>query len=175
MHKVCLIRDRAKNRALRASVGSNEISAKRRRAEDYVTFYNSFPSLYYPLLSTHTTSYNMFRAAIPAFRAVARSSVIAARPVAQTQRIAGQRWYAASAGLDKEQITSRVLEVLKGFEKVDGGKVSPSVGFLERAMFRVTRRRGATMDGCDRNVVSEQNGLDWKGARTVEAFTASFF
>lgn len=70
------------------------------------------------------TSYTMFRAAIPAFRAVARSSVIAARPVAQTQRIAGQRWYAASAGLDKEQITSRVLEVLKGFEKVDGGKVS---------------------------------------------------
>ena len=66
----------------------------------------------------------MFRAAIPAFRAVARSSVIAARPVAQTQRIAGQRWYAASAGLDKDQITSRVLEVLKGFEKVDGGKVS---------------------------------------------------
>ncbi|KAJ9108161.1 hypothetical protein QFC20_003522 [Naganishia adeliensis] len=73
----------------------------------------------------------MFRAAIPAFRAVARSSVIAARPVAQTQRIAGQRWYAASAGLDKEQITSRVLEVLKGFEKVDGGKLTPTATFTK--------------------------------------------
>ncbi|KAI5450880.1 mitochondrial acyl carrier protein [Naganishia albida] len=73
----------------------------------------------------------MFRAAIPAFRAVARSSVIAARPVAQTQRIAGQRWYAASAALDKEQITSRVLEVLKGFEKVDGGKLTPTATFTK--------------------------------------------
>lgn len=69
----------------------------------------------------------MFRAAIPTFRAIARSTATAAvRPQAlAAQRIVvGQRWYAASAGLDKEQITSRVLEVLKGFEKVDGGKVS---------------------------------------------------
>lgn len=31
--------------------------------------------------------------------------------------------YSASAGLSNEQITSRVLEVLKGFEKVDASKV----------------------------------------------------
>lgn len=31
--------------------------------------------------------------------------------------------YSAAAGLSKEQITSRVLDVLNGFEKVDGSKV----------------------------------------------------
>jgi NADH dehydrogenase (ubiquinone) 1 alpha/beta subcomplex 1 len=71
----------------------------------------------------------MFRAAIPTFRAIARSTTAAAavRPQAAQRIVLGQRWYAASAGLDKEQITSRVLEVLKGFEKVDGGKVSCAV------------------------------------------------
>jgi NADH dehydrogenase (ubiquinone) 1 alpha/beta subcomplex 1 len=33
------------------------------------------------------------------------------------------RGYAASAGLSKDDISSRVLEVMKTFEKVDGGKV----------------------------------------------------
>ncbi|KAJ9111046.1 hypothetical protein QFC19_001243 [Naganishia cerealis] len=76
----------------------------------------------------------MFRAAVPAFRAVARSAAV--RPATllaqrQTPIIAAQRWYAASSGLDREQITSRVLEVLKGFEKADGSKLTPSATFTE--------------------------------------------
>ncbi|GHJ83746.1 hypothetical protein NliqN6_0148 [Naganishia liquefaciens] len=78
----------------------------------------------------------MFRSALPALRAIARSTPVAApaaRPALVAQRFAaqGQRWYAASAGLDKEQITSRVLEVLKGFEKVDGGKLTPQATFTK--------------------------------------------
>ncbi|KAJ9094976.1 hypothetical protein QFC21_005769 [Naganishia friedmannii] len=74
----------------------------------------------------------MFRAAVPTFRAVARTAAV--RPTTllasrQTPIAAAQRWYAASAGLDKEQITSRVMEVMKGFEKVDGGKLTPSASF----------------------------------------------
>jgi NADH dehydrogenase (ubiquinone) 1 alpha/beta subcomplex 1 len=38
------------------------------------------------------------------------------------------RGYAASAGLSKDDISSRVLEVMKTFEKVDGGKVGSFVG-----------------------------------------------
>lgn len=83
----------------------------------------------------------MFRTALPAFRAIARSTAApaVARPAFVAQRIAGQRFYAASAGLDKEQITSRVLDVLKGFEKVDGGKVS---GWLVGVDGRGEARRG---------------------------------
>jgi len=39
--------------------------------------------------------------------------------------------YSAAAGLDKEQVTSRVLEVLKGFEKVDQGKLTTTSSFAE--------------------------------------------
>jgi hypothetical protein len=35
----------------------------------------------------------------------------------------GVRGYAAAAGISKEDIQSRVLDVMKTFEKVDGGKV----------------------------------------------------
>lgn len=34
------------------------------------------------------------------------------------------RSYSAAAGLGKEQIQERILDVLKSFEKVDGAKVS---------------------------------------------------
>ncbi|EMD42237.1 hypothetical protein CERSUDRAFT_110769 [Gelatoporia subvermispora B] len=39
--------------------------------------------------------------------------------------------YAAAAGLSKEQITTRVLDVLKGFEKVDPTKLTPAATFTE--------------------------------------------
>lgn len=67
----------------------------------------------------------MFRSAIPALRVVSRSA-LAVRPspvvLAIRQPIA-IRTYAASAGLSRSDIESRVMEVMKTFEKVDGGKV----------------------------------------------------
>ncbi|EPQ60711.1 acyl carrier protein, partial [Gloeophyllum trabeum ATCC 11539] len=39
--------------------------------------------------------------------------------------------FSAAAGLSKDQIESRVLEVLKGFEKVDPSKLSTSSRFSE--------------------------------------------
>jgi hypothetical protein len=82
---------------------------------------------------THTLIYiyTMFRSAIlraaPSFRVASApllrpTIVAAARPIALTLT----RGYAASAGLSKDDISSRVLEVMKTFEKVDGGKVCPS-------------------------------------------------
>jgi NADH dehydrogenase (ubiquinone) 1 alpha/beta subcomplex 1 len=48
------------------------------------------------------------------------------QPVFRSQRA----WYATS-GLSKEVITSRVLEVMKGFEKVDPTKISASSSFAD--------------------------------------------
>jgi NADH dehydrogenase (ubiquinone) 1 alpha/beta subcomplex 1 len=40
-----------------------------------------------------------------------------------------QRGYADAAGLSKSDIEGRVMEVMKTFEKVDGGKVGSWFGF----------------------------------------------
>ncbi|KAH8102443.1 acyl carrier protein [Cristinia sonorae] len=39
--------------------------------------------------------------------------------------------YSASAGLSKDAITARVLDVLKGFEQVDQAKLTPTSTFTE--------------------------------------------
>lgn len=61
-----------------------------------------------------------------AVRNVARPRVAFATPVALATRgrILQSASYSAAAGLSKEQITARVLDVLKGFEKVKQDKVS---------------------------------------------------
>ena len=63
-----------------------------------------------------------------AVRNVARPRAVFAAPAARLvrSRILQRASYSAAAGLDKEQITARVLEVLKGFEKVNQEKVSRS-------------------------------------------------
>ena len=95
------------------------------------------PSTYHPSSIkqlSHTSTlhlYNnhihtMFRSVI--LRAPLRAASFAlARPsvVIRPAPIALARGYAASAGLAKDDISSRVLEVMKTFEKVDGGKVGP--------------------------------------------------
>jgi NADH dehydrogenase (ubiquinone) 1 alpha/beta subcomplex 1 len=65
----------------------------------------------------------MFRAILPTLR-TALPRPIAARAVALPARAQAVRFYAASAGLSKDDITKRVMDVLKEFEKVDGVKVS---------------------------------------------------
>lgn len=45
------------------------------------------------------------------------------RPALATQSPAIWRSYSAAAGLTKEDITARVLETIKDFEKVDPSKV----------------------------------------------------
>lgn len=58
-----------------------------------------------------------------AARSVARPSLaVTALPARSALRMQIAR-YSAPAGLSKEQITTRVLDVLKGFEKVDQAKV----------------------------------------------------
>ncbi|KAI0080093.1 acyl carrier protein [Panus rudis PR-1116 ss-1] len=69
-----------------------------------------------------------------AARSVARPSLAAAvRPSLATRShfIFQAARYSAAAGLNKEQITTRVLDVLKGFEKVDPAKVTPNASFTE--------------------------------------------
>ncbi|WVF68995.1 acyl carrier protein [Kwoniella sp. CBS 6097] len=71
------------------------------------------------------------RSALPSLRLRAAATPIAraALPVAPVRPAFQYRGYAAAAGLSKDDITSRVLDVLKSFEKVDGGKLSPSASF----------------------------------------------
>lgn len=62
-----------------------------------------------------------------AVRNVARTRVVAA-PTAFSARTSflQRAQYSAAAGLDREQITARILDVLKGFEKVKSDKVRPA-------------------------------------------------
>ncbi|PIL31586.1 transporter [Ganoderma sinense ZZ0214-1] len=63
---------------------------------------------------------------------VAVRSAVAPRPAfAARSRIVPCAAYSAAAGLSKEDITTRVLDVLKSFEKVDGSKLSTSAAFAE--------------------------------------------
>ncbi|KAG9007294.1 hypothetical protein FRB94_014509 [Tulasnella sp. JGI-2019a] len=41
------------------------------------------------------------------------------------------RFYSAAAGLSKEDITARIIDVLKSFEKVDAAKLTPTSSFAE--------------------------------------------
>ncbi|WVQ96510.1 acyl carrier protein [Kwoniella sp. CBS 9459] len=77
----------------------------------------------------------VLRSALPTLRlragaaplALARAPLASVRPAPASAF--QYRGYAAAAGLSKEDITSRVLDVLKSFEKVDGGKLSPNASF----------------------------------------------
>lgn len=68
------------------------------------------------------------------FRVALRSSALA-RPRLATAVAPSRAWlapraaYSAAAGLSKEDITTRVLDVLKGFEKVDPAKVNVICNF----------------------------------------------
>ena len=69
----------------------------------------------------------MFRLAARNFAArnlnVATRSVVVPRlAFAARSRVVPCAAYSAAAGLSKEDITTRVLDVLKSFEKVDGSK-----------------------------------------------------
>ena len=70
----------------------------------------------------------MFRAALPALRSLPlRRTTPLLRPqaVSSVQTPAALKWraYAAASGLSQEDISARVMDVMKTFEKVDGGKV----------------------------------------------------
>ncbi|GBE78220.1 acyl carrier protein [Sparassis latifolia] len=65
-----------------------------------------------------------------AVRSVARPRLAVALPQKPT-RVLRYAAYSAAAGLSKEQITTRVLDVLKGFEKVDLVKLSATSSFTD--------------------------------------------
>lgn len=110
-------------------------------------------SLYIHSIHTHPYIPNtMFRTAIakaaPSFRVaaapLARPTLSLARPT-----LVAVRGYAASAGLSKDDISSRVLEVMKTFEKVDGGKV----GFCYRDLDIADQSSPSTLRSIYINVV----------------------
>jgi hypothetical protein len=77
----------------------------------------------------HTTSHHllcptMLRSILPTLRATTLRAT--ALPTTSVSAASLNRWraYSAAAGLSRSDIQSRVLDVLKSFEKVDGGKVS---------------------------------------------------
>lgn len=101
----------------------------------YASLHHLYPFNYRPIhhlsdsICIHTINSNtytaMFRSAI--LRSQLPTLRSAVRPIAASALrpapIAFSRTYAAAAGLSKDDISSRVLEVMKSFEKVDGGKV----------------------------------------------------
>ncbi|KAG2118433.1 acyl carrier protein [Suillus clintonianus] len=64
-----------------------------------------------------------------ALRTVTRSRPVLA--VSSRQALAFRANYSAAAGLSKETIQTRVLEVLKGFEKVEATKLASSSSFAD--------------------------------------------
>ncbi|SNX84182.1 probable ACP1 - mitochondrial acyl-carrier protein [Melanopsichium pennsylvanicum] len=72
-----------------------------------------------------TAAASLIRARAP--MAIARPAV--ARAAVVTPRFAPVRFYAASAGLSKSDIETRIVDVLKTFEKVDPSKVSATSSF----------------------------------------------
>ncbi|KZO96057.1 acyl carrier protein [Calocera viscosa TUFC12733] len=68
-------------------------------------------------------------AVLPAVRFAAPSTAKAARFVPLT--FAYARAYSSGGALSKDDITGRVMEVLKSFEKVDGGKLSTTSSFTD--------------------------------------------
>ncbi|RPD64956.1 acyl carrier protein [Lentinus tigrinus ALCF2SS1-6] len=78
----------------------------------------------------------MFRLAARNFAArninVAAPSVVAPRlALAARSRFVPRAAFSAAAGLSEEEITTRVLDVLKSFEKVDSSKLSKTAKFSE--------------------------------------------
>lgn len=76
------------------------------------------------LTAVHPTKMSFFRLAT---RSLSRPTFASAR--IPTRYVPRAR-YSASAGLSKEVIQARVLDVLKGFEKVNQSKVRPSCFIL---------------------------------------------
>jgi hypothetical protein len=73
-------------------------------------------------ITLYHTLYKMLRAILPTLRTALPRPVVA-RAIALPARPQAIRFYAASSGLNKDDITKRVMDVLKEFEKVDGVKV----------------------------------------------------
>ncbi|SMQ51788.1 unnamed protein product [Zymoseptoria tritici ST99CH_1A5] len=70
------------------------------------------------------------RAARPAVRTALRSPFITSRVSAPATSISAIRCYASSAGLGQEEVTGRILDLLKNFDKVsDATKLSANAHF----------------------------------------------
>ncbi|KAG8883295.1 hypothetical protein FRB97_006859 [Tulasnella sp. 331] len=59
------------------------------------------------------------------------ASRLFATALASSARRFSPRFYSAAAGLSKEDITKRIIDVLKSFEKVDAAKLTPTSSFAE--------------------------------------------
>ncbi|KAG1755193.1 acyl carrier protein [Suillus paluster] len=64
-----------------------------------------------------------------ALRSVTRSRPVLA--VSSRQTLAFRANYSAAAGLSKETVQTRILDVIKGFERVDAAKLTTSSSFTD--------------------------------------------
>ncbi|KAM3413954.1 Acyl carrier protein [Cercospora zeina] len=76
------------------------------------------------LRATRAAAQSSVRAA-PVARTAVRSPFVTSRISSPATRIAAIRCYASSSGLGQEEVTGRILDLLKGFDKVqDPSKLS---------------------------------------------------
>ncbi|KAG8950686.1 Acyl carrier protein, mitochondrial [Tulasnella sp. 424] len=68
---------------------------------------------------------------VPIRTFVTRSISPRIQPAVRPQLWSNQRFYSAGGALSKEDVTARILDVLKSFEKVDGAKLTPTSSFAE--------------------------------------------
>ncbi|KAI5363985.1 Putative Acyl carrier protein (ACP) [Septoria linicola] len=81
------------------------------------------------LRATRAAAQSSARAA-PVARTVVRSPFVTSRVSSPATRIAAIRCYASSSGLGQEEVTGRILDLLKNFDKVqDPSKLSASSHF----------------------------------------------
>lgn len=96
-----------------------------------ITQHTPLPSSLQPQPHSHPAAMfrvalkSISRSAIPKTAPVAaRQSLIQPTGLARSSAVVAQRTYASGGGLSRSEIESRVLDILKSFEKVNGGKVS---------------------------------------------------
>ena len=105
-----------------------------------------------------------------AFRAPRQSNVLRLRaPIVQ------RAWYSESSGLTKEAIESRVLDVLKSFEKVDPAKVSNPIvlsiqGSRQTRYLMSSSRRHQRLPMTLVLIVWTQSRLLWQLKRSVTPY-----
>ncbi|KAG8887172.1 hypothetical protein FRB99_004309, partial [Tulasnella sp. 403] len=83
-------------------------------------------------LFASTVLRSSLRAPSSSFRTIATRSVTRQFQPMKVSRVAfTPRFYSAAAGLTKEGVTARIINVLESFEKVDASKLTPSSSFAE--------------------------------------------
>ncbi|KAL8928472.1 MAG: hypothetical protein Q9208_001706 [Pyrenodesmia sp. 3 TL-2023] len=80
--------------------------------------------------SVRCASRTVVRVPLPTSRIVTPCLPVRSAVYTPTQVPQGRRWYSAPAGLSKQEVEGRIMDLLKGFDKVtDQTKISPKSHF----------------------------------------------